>query len=55
MELQTRLAKQNVVLPKKKEDALLEKRIEKDKAQVHQTKLDQKVENLRNELALLDT
>ena len=32
LELQTRLAKPKVVRPKKKEDALLRKRIEKDKA-----------------------
>ena len=36
LELQTRLAKPNAVPPKKKEDALLRKRIEKDKAKEHQ-------------------
>ena len=55
VELQTRLAKPKVVRPKKKEDALLQKRIEKDKAKDHQAKLDQRVENLRNDLDLAVT
>ena len=55
MELQARLAKPKVVPPKKKEDALLRKRIEKDKAKDQQAKLDQRVYNLRNDLALAET
>ena len=55
LELQTRLAKPKVVLPKKKEDALLRKRIEKDNAKDQQAELDQRVYNLRNDLALAET
>ena len=55
LELQTRLAKPKVVPPKKKEDALLRKRIEKDKAKEQQAKLEQRVYNLRNDLALAET
>ena len=55
LELQTRLAKTKVVHPKKKEDALLRKRIEKDKAKDQQAKLDHRVHNLRNDLALAET
>ena len=55
LELQARLAKPKVVLPKKKEDALLRKRIEKDKAKDQQAKLDQRVYNLRNDLVLAET
>ena len=51
LELQTRLAKPKVVLPKKKEDALLRERIEKDKAKEQQ----ERVYNLRNDLALAET
>ena len=40
LELQTRLAKPKVVPPKQKEDALLRKRIEKDKAKDLQAKVD---------------
>ena len=55
LELQTRLAKPKVVSPKKKEDALLRKRIEKDKAKEQQAKLEQRVYNLRNDLALAES
>ena len=44
-----------MVLHKKKEDALLRKRIEKDKAKDQQAKLDQRVYNLRNDLVLAET
>ena len=54
LELQARLAKAKVVHPKKK-DALLRKRIEKDKAKDQQAKLDQRVYNLRNDLVLAET
>ena len=40
LELQSRRTKPKVVPPKKKEDALLRKRIEKDKAKDQQAKLD---------------
>ena len=49
MELQNRQAKPKVVHPKKKEDALLRKRIEKDKAKDQQDKLDQRVYILQSE------
>ena len=52
--LQTRLAKPKVVLPKKKEDALLRKRIEKDKAKDLQARLEQRLRNLRGELASVE-
>ena len=39
---------------KKKEDALLRKRIDKDKAKHQLAKIDQRVENFRNELAGLE-
>ena len=55
LELQTRLPKPKVVPPKKKEDALLRKRIQKDKAKDQQAKLDQRVYNLRNDLVLAET
>ena len=55
LELQTRLAQPKVVPPKKKEDALLRKRIEKDKAKNQQAKLEQRVYNLRNDLALAES
>ena len=55
LELQARLAKPKVVPPKKKEIDLLRKRIEKDKAKDQQAKLDQRVYNLRNDLALAET
>ena len=41
--------------PKEKEDALLCKRIEKDKAKDQEAKLDQRVYNLRNDLALAES
>ena len=55
LELQARLAKPKVVPPRKKEDAQLRKRIEKDKAKDQQAKLDQRVYNLRNDLVLAET
>ena len=54
LELQTRLAKPKVVPPKKKEDALLRKRIEKDKAKDLQARLEQRLSNLRGELASVE-
>ena len=54
LELPTRLAKPKVVPLKNKEDALLRKRNEKDKAEEQLAKIDQRVENLRNELAGLE-
>ena len=55
LELQARLAKPKVVPPEKKEIDLLRKRIEKDKAKDQQAKQDQRVYNLRNDLALAET
>ena len=46
------LAKPKVVPPEKKVDALLRKRIQKDKAKDQLVKLDHRVENLRNDLVL---
>ena len=43
------------MVPPQKEDALLRKRIEKDRAKDEQDKLDQRVYNLRNDLALAET
>ena len=54
LELQTRLAKPKVVSPKKKEDAPLRKRIEKDKAKDLQARLEQRLSNLRGELASVE-
>ena len=55
LELQARLAKPKVVHPKKKEDALLGTRIDKDKDKDQQAKLDQRFYNLRNDLVLAET
>ena len=52
--LETRLAKPEVVPPEKKEDALLRKRIEKDKAKDLQARLEQRLSNLRGELASVE-
>ena len=54
LELQSRLAKPKVVPPKKKEDALLRKRIEKDKAKDLQARLEQRLSNLKGELASVE-
>ena len=54
LELQSRLATPKVVLPKKKEDALLRKRIEKDKAKELQARLEQRLSNLKGELASVE-
>ena len=55
LELQTKLRKPKVVPPKKKEDALLRKRIEKDKAKELQSRLEQRNSNLKTELASVAT
>ena len=54
LELQTRLAKPKVVPPKKKQDALLRKRIEKDKAKDLQARLERRLSDLRGELASVE-
>ena len=54
LELQSRLAKPKVVPLKKREDALLRKRIEKDKAKDLQARLEQRLSNLKGELASVE-
>ena len=44
-----------MVPPKKQEDALLRKRIEKDKAKEFPSRLEQRISNLKHELAAVET
>ena len=53
VELQSRLAKPKVP-PKEKEDALLRKRIEKDRAKDLQARLEQRLSDLKGELASVE-